>query len=313
MKVAVLEGGRSLERVVSLRTGGRVKDALQRLGHEVVSIDADADLVSNLRAHQPDLAFIALHGRDGEDGTVQQVLDLLGIPHTASDVAASARTGDKAIAKRRLAAADLPTPDFCVLDGTAVRELSAIQLVPEIGVRLGWPLIVKPALQGSALGVSLARSEADVPGALLSALSYDSKVLLEAYTPGRDLAIAVIGEASGPRALPAVEAIPAGDNYDFEARYEIGATEFVCPAEIDNGSADAAAALAVEAFAALGCSGVARVDMILGDSGDLTILEIDSVPGLTQTSLVPLAAEAAGIEFDALVSRMLDLAVSPLG
>lgn len=311
MKVAVLEGGRSLERGVSLRTGSRVKESLARLGHVVVSIDADTQMISNLRSERPDIAFIALHGRDGEDGTVQQMLRLLGIPHTGSDVAAAARSGDKSIAKRRLLAAGLPTPEFFVLDATAVRDLAAVQVVPEIGERLGWPLIVKPALQGSSLGVKLVEREEQVPGALLSALSYDSKVLLEQFCSGRELAVAVIGEKSGTRAFPPVEAIPASNDYDFEARYEIGATDFVCPPDLDPGLIAKAEELAVKTFDALDCSGVARVDLILSESGDFTILELDSVPGLTQTSLVPLAAAAGGVEFDSLVEQMLDLAVHP--
>ncbi len=311
MKVAVLEGGRSLERAVSQRTGSRVKEALARLGHEVVSVDADTQMISNLRNEKPDLAFIALHGRDGEDGTVQQMLSLLGLPHTGSDVAAAARSGDKSIAKRRLHAAGLPTPDFFVLDATAVRDLAAVQVVPEIGERLGWPLIVKPALQGSALGVKLVEDASQVPGALLSALSYDSKVLLEQFRPGRELAVAVIGEPSGTKAFPPVEAIPASADYDFEARYEIGATRFECPPDLDPLLIAKAEELAVATFDALDCSGVARVDLILGEDGEFTILELDSVPGLTQTSLVPLAAAAGGVEFDALIERMLDLAVRP--
>ncbi|CAB4869453.1 unannotated protein [freshwater metagenome] len=310
LKIAVLEGGRSLERGVSLRTGGRVKDALARLGHEVVSVDADTSMISNLRAQKPDVAFLALHGRDGEDGTVQQVLDLLEIPHTSSNAAASARTGDKALAKRRFRAAGLPTPDFYVLDSTAVRELAAVELVPTIGERLGWPMILKPALQGSSLGVALAHKEEDVPGALLSALSYDDRVLFEQYCPGRDLAVAVVGKPEGAVAWPPVEAIPGGDQYDFQARYEIGSAKFECPARLDSATYERACELAVSAFEALQCSGVARVDLILGEDGALTILEIDSVPGLTQTSLVPLAAEAAGLEFDALIELMLDLAVA---
>jgi D-alanine-D-alanine ligase len=311
VKVAVLEGGRSLEHGVSLRTGARVKESLARLGHEVVSVDADTQMIQNLREENPDIAFIALHGRDGEDGTVQQMLRLLGISYTGSDIGAAARSGDKSIAKRRLIAAGLPTPDFFVLDATAVRDLAAVQVVPEIGDRLGWPLIVKPALQGSSLGVKLVRKADEVPGALLSALSYDSKVLLEQFCPGRELAVAVIGEANGTKAFPPVEAIPANDDYDFEARYEIGAAQFVCPPDLDPALVAQAEELAIKTFDALDCSGVARVDLILSDDGQFTILELDSVPGLTQTSLVPLAAAAGGVEFDALVERMLDLAVKP--
>ncbi|MEI6447827.1 MAG: D-alanine--D-alanine ligase [Actinomycetes bacterium] len=307
MKVALLEGGRSLERGVSLRTSARVRDALVRLGHEPIGVDADGDLVPTLRDLAPDAAFIALHGGDGEDGMVQELLELLGIPYTGSGPEACAQTSDKSLAKSLLRAAGLPTPESATLDGEAMRELGAAQALPEIGQKLGWPMVVKPVSLGSALGLGLAHNADEAPAAMLKALSYDDRVLLERFVAGRDLAVAVIGEAAGPRALPAVEAVPVGDSYDFEARYEIGATNFVCPAEIPEETADEAARIAVEAFEVFGCRGVARVDLLLGEDGSLTVLELDTIPGLTQTSLVPLAAEAAGIGFDDLIETMLDL------
>jgi D-alanine-D-alanine ligase len=310
MKIALLEGGRSLERGVSLRSGARVRDALTRLGHSVTGLDANSDLVAELRANQPDVAFITLHGLEGEDGTVQQILELLGIPYTGSGPQACSRTVDKSLAKAMLRAAGLPTPDSITLDGSAVRDLGAAQAMPEIGERLGWPLIVKPARGGSALGLSLARSSAEAPAAILAALSYDSTALLEQWVDGRDLALTVIDSPNGQFALPAVEAVPTGENYDFEARYEIGATRFVCPAGLDARTSVRAAELAVEAFKCFGCSGVARVDMLLDSSGELTILELDPVPGMTQTSLTPLAAEAAGIHFDDLIQQIIDLALA---
>ena len=310
MKIALLEGGRSLERGVSLRSGARVRDALTRLGHSVTGLDASSDLVAELRADRPDVAFIALHGLEGEDGTVQQILELLGIPYTGSGPQACSRTVDKSLAKAMLRAASLPTPDWITLDGSAVRDLGAAQAMPEIGERLGWPLIVKPARGGSALGLSLARSAAEAPAAILAALSYDSTALLEQWVDGRDLALTVIDSPNGLLALPAVEAVPTGENYDFEARYEIGATRFVCPAELDAQTSNRAAELAVEAFKCFGCAGVARVDLLLDSSGDLTILELDPVPGMTHTSLTPLAAEAAGIHFDDLIQQIIDLALA---
>lgn len=310
MKVALLEGGRSLERGVSLRSGARVRDALIRLGHEAVSLDADSDLVEDLRSEAPDVAFIALHGRDGEDGTVQQLLELLGIPYTGSGPDACARTIDKELAKSELRAAGLPTPDSVCLDGNAVRELGAAQAIPEIGERLGWPMIVKPVEGGSSLGLSLARNAGEAPAAILSALSYDRRALLETWIDGRDLAVAVIDSPEGPVALPPVEAVPEGDSYDFEARYEIGATRFVCPAEVDAGVTERISEIAVSAFSCFGCSGVARVDMLLDPNDSISVIEVDPIPGMTQTSLVPLAAEAAGIGFDELVSKMLELALA---
>jgi len=312
-RVAVLKGGRSLERQVSLSSGARAEDALERLGHDVIAIDAGTDFVERLAALAPEVAFIALHGRDGEDGTVQELLDVLGIPYTGSRVSACIRCADKVLAKHVLRDHGIPTPDFHAFSETAFRELGAAQALPAIEQRLAFPLVVKPAGQGSALGIKFARVAADVPMALVSAFSYDRKVLLERYVPGRDLAVSVVDDADGtPHALPIVEAVPTEkDFYDFEARYEIGRTRFVCPAELEPAVAERASALAVEAYRALGCEGFARIDLMLREEdGELFVLEANIVPGLTETSLLPQAAEAAGISFDALIGRVLELALA---
>ncbi|HEX5147010.1 MAG TPA: D-alanine--D-alanine ligase [Conexibacter sp.] len=309
--VAVLQGGRSLERQVSLKSGARVEDALQRLGHEAVAIDVGADLVTRLTELAPDVAFVALHGRDGEDGTIQELLDVLSIPYTGSGVSACIRTWDKVLAKHLLRAAGIPTPDFHAFGEIAFRELGAAQALPAIERQLEFPLVVKPAAQGSALGIKFARSAGDVPAALVSTFSYDRKVLLERYVPGRDLAVSIVEQDGEPRALPIVEAVPTSqDFYDFEARYEIGRTRFVCPAELPGAVTERIQGLAVEAYRALGCSGFARVDLMLHEDGEPYVLEANSVPGLTETSLLPQAAEAAGISFDALVARIVEIALA---
>jgi D-alanine-D-alanine ligase len=311
MKVAVLKGGRSLERTVSLRSGARVEDALQRLGHEVVPIDVGADLVDRLAAVQPDVAFVALHGRGGEDGTVQELLELVGVPYTASRPSACSRCMDKVVAKHELRGAGLPTPDFYAFSQAAFEELGAGRALPALEERLDFPIVVKPAAQGSALGIKFARTAADVPGAIVAAFSYDTKVLLERYVEGRDLAVSVIDGPDGPEALPIVEAIPhEEDFYDFEARYEIGRTAFVCPALLEPETTARAQELALAAYKTLGCSGFARVDLMLEQgTGDLYLLEANAIPGLTDTSLLPLAAEAAGISFEGLIARIVELAV----
>jgi D-alanine-D-alanine ligase len=312
MKVAVLKGGDSLERLVSLRSGARVEDALDKLGHEVVPIDVGPDLVDRLTAERPDVAFVALHGRGGEDGTVQELLELLGIPYTASGPSACIRCMDKVVAKHALRDAGVPTPDFYAFSQAAFEELGAARALPAIEERLEFPIVVKPAGQGSALGIKFARTAADVPGAIVSAFSYDTKVVLERYVAGRDLAVAVLEGPDGPEALPVVEAVPRGEDfYDFEARYEFGRTEFICPAQLPGEVAARAAELALETYRVLGCYGFARVDLMLDDaSGELTVLEANVIPGLTDTSLLPLAAEAAGIGFEALIARVLELAVA---
>jgi D-alanine-D-alanine ligase len=309
-RVAVLKGGRSLERQVSLKSGARVEDALERLGHDVIPIDVGADLVERLEKDRPDIAFVALHGRDGEDGTVQELLEAMGIRYTGSGVSACIRASDKVLAKHAMRDHEIPTPDFFAFNETAFKELGAAQALPAIEQRLEFPIVVKPAGQGSALGIKFARTKEDVPAALVSAFSYDRKVLLEEHVTGRDLAVSVIERDGGPTALPIVEAVPKQEDfYDFEARYEIGRTTFVCPPELPELVADRASELALEVFALLGCSGFARVDLMLGTDDDrLYVLEANAIPGLTETSLLPQAADAAGIGFDELVQAILDAA-----
>jgi D-alanine-D-alanine ligase len=310
-RVAVLKGGRSLERQVSLRSGARVEHALERLGHDVVSIDVGPDLVDRLEATRPDVAFVALHGRDGEDGTVQELLELVGVPYTGSHPGACIRCMDKVLAKHAMRDAGIPTPDFYAFNQTAFEELGAARALPAIEARLRFPIVVKPAGQGSALGVQFARTAEDVPGALVSAFSYDTKVMLERHVAGRELAVSVLEGPDGPEALPVVEAIPRDEDfYDFEARYEIGRTSFVCPAELGGGLGERAQELALSVHRILGCRSFSRVDLMLeGRSEELYVLEANAIPGLTETSLLPQAAEAAGIGFDALVARVLELAV----
>jgi D-alanine-D-alanine ligase len=311
-RVAVLAGGQSLERQVSLRSGVRVREALERLGHDVLAIDVGPDLVERLGAARADVAFVALHGRDGEDGTVQEILELVGIPYTGSGPSACIRCMDKVLAKHALRDGGLPTPEFYAFSQTAFESLGAAHALPAIEKRLEFPVVVKPAAQGSALGIRFAPTAEDVPAAIIAAFSYDTKVLLERHIAGRELAVSVLDGPEGPEALPVVEAIPRnGDRYDFEARYEIGRTEFVCPAELGDKTTLAAQALALATYRVLGCYGFARVDLMLAyGSGELTVLEANAIPGLTATSLLPQAAEAAGISFPAFVERVLDLALA---
>lgn len=307
MKVAVLKGGRSLERGVSLRSGARVEDALERLGHEVLPVEADNQMVKRLAEARPDVAFVAMHGPGGEDGTAQELLEILGIPFTGPGVAACTRCIDKVLAKHDMRSAGIPTPDWFAFNETAFRELGAADALSGLEDRLGFPLVVKPSRGGSALGIKFAENWFDVPEALISAFSYDDRVLLERFVDGRELAVSVLGR----EALPVVEAIPrSGDSYDFEARYEVGRTTFVCPAELSPAEATTVTETALGAYEALGCSGFSRVDLILGAEGP-QVLEVNAIPGLTDTSLLPQAAEAAGMAFEQLVERILDLALAP--
>ncbi len=307
MKVAVLKGGRSLERGVSLRSAARVEDALRRLGHEVLPIDVGPDLVKRLNADQPDVSFVAMHGVGGEDGTAQELLEILDIPFTGPGASSCARCMDKAVAKQMIREAGVPTPDWFAFNLTAFRELGAADALGGLEQSLGFPLVVKPSRGGSSLGVRFAAAADEVPQALIAAFSYDDRVLLERFVDGRELAVSVLGE----EALPVVEAIPAdGDRYDFEARYEIGRTRFVCPAELSQEERLAVTEAALATYRALGCTGFARIDVILADDGPW-VLEANAIPGLTDTSLLPQAAEVAGMSFEQLVEKIVDLALDP--
>ncbi len=309
MKVAVLKGGRSLERGVSLRSGARVEDALERLGHEVLPIDVGGDLVRRLEAERPDVAFVAMHGAGGEDGTAQELLEILSIPFTGPGASACARCIDKVLAKHAIREAGVPTPDWFGFKQTAFRELGAGDALGALEASLGFPLVVKPSRGGSSLGVRFAAASSEIPGALVSAFSYDEQVLLERFVDGREMAVSVLGD----EALPVVEAIPAeGDRYDFEARYEIGRTRFECPAALSDSERAAVVDAALGTYRALGLTGFARVDLILAADGPW-VLEANAIPGLTDTSLLPQSAEAAGMSFENLVSRILDLALLPSG
>jgi D-alanine-D-alanine ligase len=312
-RVAVLKGGRSLERQVSLRSGARVEDALERLGHVALAIDVGGDLVHRLEEAAPDAAFVALHGRDGEDGAVQELLEILAIPYTASGVLACIRCWDKVLAKHLMRDAGIETPDFYAFSETAFKELGAGLALPSIEERLDFPIVVKPASQGSSLGIRFARSPDDVPAALVAAFSYDRKVLLERHVTGRELAVSVIEATGGgaPVALPIVEIVPREEDfYNFTARYEIGRTTYVCPAELPAATTERLQQVALQAYELFGCYGFARVDMILDENDTAQVLEINAIPGLTETSLLPQAADAAGIGFDELIARLVESALA---
>jgi D-alanine-D-alanine ligase len=307
VRVAVLKGGRSLERQVSLRSGARVEDALGSLGHEAIPLDAGPDLVGRLKEERPEAAFIALHGPGGEDGTVQELLEILRIPYTGPMVAACIRCMDKVLAKHEMRGGGIATPDWVAFNRTAFEGLGAGDALAEIEAELGFPLVVKPAGQGSSLGVRFAASADEVPEAIVSALSYDDRVLLERHVAGRELAVSIVdGEA-----LPVVEAIPTEeDRFNYEARYEIGRTAYECPAALSEAELEAVRVAAVRTWESLGLSGFARVDLMLAAEGP-QVLEVNAIPGLTDTSLLPMSAEAGGLGFELLVERILDLAVTP--
>ncbi len=302
-KIAVLKGGRSLERNISLKSGARVEKALAKLGYRAEGIDVDARLVKKLKKMKPDAAFIAMHGKSGEDGTVQELLDILGIPYTGSEVLPSIRCMDKVLSKHIFVADRIPTPRFYAFNRDAFQELGAVDTMPTIAGELGLPIVVKPSGQGSALGVRFAHTVEELPAALISAFSFDNKVLLEKYVKGQELAVSIIGRQ--PRALPIVEAVPKTEFFDFESRYTMGKADYIVPAEIPDDIAARAVDVSLSAFNSLQCSGFGRVDLILDENSDVWCLEINTIPGFTETSLLPMAAQAAGLSFNEMVEEIL--------
>ena len=307
--VAVLCGGISLEREVSLRSGRRVADALSDVGHQVTRLDVDAELVPTLERGGFDLAFLALHGAAGEDGTVQSLLELIGLPYTGPDVLASSLAWNKPIAQGLYARAGLHVPDRVTLSQLAFREMGAAAAVEHVADALGSPLVVKPATGGSALGLSIVEEPARLPEAIVGAFSYADSVLVERFVHGTEIAVTVLDG----QPLPAVEIHPKEGAYDFAARYTAGATEFHAPARLDADVRDACEATALTAVDAIGARHVSRADLIVDTDGRPWLLELDTCPGLTDTSLTPLAADAADLGFTELCERLAALALRDTG
>lgn len=295
-KVAVLMGGASAEREVSLVTGGSVAEALRSQGVEAVCLDTAVSRggwLDALAAIDPYAAFIALHGRGGEDGTIQGALSVLGIPYTGSGVLASALAMDKILSKRVLAASGVPTPAFVELP-PGVEE-------PPRGLPLPW--VVKPSREGSTVGISIVREAEAFPAALAEARSHDPWVLAEEYVPGDDFTVGVLGREP----LAPLQIVTQTGFYDYRAKYVTGADRYLCPAPLKKEESEGIRAMAVAACRALRTAGAARVDF-RGGPGGFTVLEVNTVPGMTPTSLLPKSAAACGIGFPELVMRMLSMA-----
>ncbi|MEJ5185709.1 MAG: D-alanine--D-alanine ligase [Candidatus Geothermincolales bacterium] len=312
MRICVLMGGRSLERDISLRSGRRVARALEELGHEVIALDMAPDLVKRLKGLRPDLAYIALHGKFGEDGTVQGLLDILEIPYTGPDALSSALGFDKVLSKELFLRNGIPTPPFQVLTEDTLQEMGAVEALPDIAQHLGFPLVVKPVAQGSALGVKIVSEPDMLPKAIQSALHYDHRVLIEKFVRGVEVAASILGNDE-LEPLPLVESVPKEGFFDFDSRYTPGKTEYYCPARLDDSTATKALEVAMRCHRILGCQNVSRVDMIIDEEGVPQVLELNISPGMTETSLLPIAAEAAGMSFRDLVARLVELALEKYG
>jgi D-alanine-D-alanine ligase len=304
--VALLAGGKSAEREVSLKSGEQVFRALDPSRYEVRRYDPRDDLARLARdASQIDVALIILHGRMGEDGTIQGFLSSLSIPFQGSGVLGSAIAMNKILSKQLYVEAGLPVAPHVVVDR------SEPQAAHRVGEALGFPVVVKPEHEGSSIGLSIARSREDLPRSLEMAWRYDRRCLVEKFIPGIEITGGVLGN-DDPQPLPLVEIVP-GDSYeffDYEAKYTPGASHEICPARISEALTDLARDLAVRAHRALYCRGYSRTDMIVSGDG-IFVLETNTIPGMTQTSLFPQAAAAAGMDFPALLDRLIELALEP--
>ena len=306
-RIGVLMGGRSAEREVSLRTGAAVHRSLVRRGYDAVAIDVGPTLSQDLRDRKIDLAFLALHGPGGEDGAIQGFLETLGIPYTGSGVQASAIGMHKVTTKTLLASARIPVPAGAVVK-RGEKVSSATLLRAE---KLRWPLVVKPASQGSTIGVTIVRKPSQWRDALALAHRYDTDAMVETYIPGHEVTVSIIGgHHVSPLVLPAVEIVAPGGFYDFSAKYEKGKTQYLCPAPLSAAVTRQIRMLALRTYQVLGCEGAARVDFRITPRGRSVVLEINTVPGMTETSLLPMAAAQARIDYDELTERILESALT---
>lgn len=306
--VVVLAGGLSHERDVSLRSGRRVAEALRAAGVEVQVHDVDADLLTFLRDSQPAVVWPLLHGASGEDGSIRDVLELLGLAYVGSGPRESRAVWNKPVAKAALLSAGIDTPPYVTLPQALFRDLGAQTVLDAIIERLGLPLVVKPVQGGSALGVTRVEHAADFPRAMVNCFAYGDTALIERAVDGVELAVSVIDAADGPRALPAVEIVTDGA-YDYDARYNPGPVEYFAPARLSPEQAAQVADVAVRAHRTLGLRHLSRTDMILPPSGVPSVLEINVAPGMTETSLLPQAVVAAGLELPAVYRELVERAV----
>jgi D-alanine-D-alanine ligase len=295
-KIGVLLGGTSAEREVSLRSGKAVFNALEGLGYKVVSIDAGTDICGVLRTEAVEIAFLVLHGGWGEDGSIQGMLEVLGIPYTGSGVLASALAMDKEASKKTFLSSGVPVPPFAVVSRRSGRTRPE-EVVPEF--KLPW--VVKPATEGSSIGVTIVKKRDDFVQAMDKALSFGTRVLVEKYIEGREVQIGILND----RILGGVEVKPSLEFYSYEAKYTAGLTEYILPPELSPAVYEKAAFAALAAHSALGCNGATRVDLMIDSEGEPFVLEVNTIPGMTETSLLPKIAGHAGLDFPALVVEIL--------
>jgi D-alanine-D-alanine ligase len=309
-RVLVLAGGLSHERDVSLRSGRRVGEALRDAGIDAEERDVDAALLPRLREDPPDCVVPLLHGESGEDGAIREVLELLGLSYVGSPPQACRTAFDKPVAKTVVAGAGIRTPRGVTLPAETFRELGAAAVMESLVAGVGLPLFVKPAKGGSALGCSVVREAAELPAAMVNAFAYGDTALVESFVTGTEVAVPVVDTGGGPQALPVVSIFPDGGVYDYTARYTAGSTEFQVPAKLDDDALAECARVAVTAHQVLGLRDLSRSDLIVDEGGTVWFLEVNVAPGLTETSTVPLAVQAAGLDLGDLVADLVRAAVA---
>lgn len=299
-KIGVLYGGMSAEREISLSSGKAVLKALKDLKLNAIGIDAGKNLPEQLKKNKIDFAYIVLHGNFGEDGTVQGLLEIMGIPYTGCGVLASAIAMDKIYTKRILNSMKLPTPAWSM----AVKDSNSIKKEDGFAA-LKFPVVVKPATQGSAIGINIVNNKKELSSAFETAFKYDSKVIVEEYIKGTEITAGVLGNT----ALPVVEIVPANKFYDFDSKYKVGKSQHLIPPRLSAKTIKNIQELALKTFEALGCRAVARIDMIIDKNNKPWILEANTIPGMTETSLLPDEARAAGMSFNELVLKIIECSI----
>lgn len=305
-KIVVLMGGPSSERDVSINTGTAILEALKNKGYNAVGVEIDPPrLFEQLKTNNCEIVFNAIHGKFGEDGYLQGALELLGIPYTGSGVLASAIAMDKAVSKQIFIAEEIQTPKSRLFKSENIEDDAVRKIINEFGL----PVVVKAVAQGSSIGVTIVENENDLAKAIEIAKEYDNNILVEKYIKGRELTVAVMGK-DDVTVLPTIEIVPHSGKYDYKSKYTKGATDYLVPAELSTNVAEKVNAIAEKTFKALGCKGVARVDIMLDENGNPYVLEVNTVPGMTATSLVPKAANASGISFEDLCEKILLMAVN---
>ncbi|HWR43271.1 D-alanine--D-alanine ligase [Sporomusa sp.] len=303
-KIAVVMGGPSAEREVSLNTGRAILAALQEKGYNAVGIDLiPRHFVDQLKSEQIDIVFNAIHGLYGEDGLMQGTLEMLGIPYTGSGVLASAVAMDKAVTKRLFMAAGIPTPRSRLYN----KQDAGGNLASEIQMEFGVPVVIKAAAQGSSIGVIIVEETANIELAVTEAFKFSDHIVVEEFIRGKELTVSILG-TDQPEALPIIEIVPQSGRYDYKSKYTKGATEYIVPADLEAEVTSRVQQVALEAYKLLNCRGIGRVDVMLDNDNNPFVLEVNTIPGMTATSLVPKAAAAVGIHFADLCERILLMA-----